>query len=351
MIKLQIEHWKDSMSKVRIKTTSYPNEKHGKLNSSPHSSQKIEKLYLKYNQHPIKAIRSDSITFENKSLISTFKQTPINAPKSMSELRKTASKEQIKRRKYEREVLQACSSQCISSLNMQDINPRFRTYRDPAAPPIICKAKTFNNYNELPNSRLKLVINDFIMEKDREALNYMERKIIEEVQQDQIKKDWHADNRSETLTRMVKVRKLNKTKEDKSGVKKIKSETERKEIYTSNRLQRLSIAKEQKVGMPVDYNESCGLIRAGVLLSERAQFPKSARQPMVKRVDSYNFPEPTLASFEVKPMIAEEYDKISQKEIYEQMKELDVFGKRVGGRKEKIGFPLIDLQKFQNKFF
>ena len=193
------------------------------------------------------------------------------------------------------------------------------------------------------------MVNDFIMERDKEALKHMEKKIIQEVQEEQVKKCWHVENRSEALARMGRVRKINKNKEEKAGVKKLKNNADRKNVCTSDRIQRLSLAKETKVGMPVDYNESFGLIRAGVLVSEKAKFPKSARQPVVKRVDSHNLSEFTLSSFEGKPVVVEEYDIISQQEIHEQMNELDVFEKKIGQKKEKLGFPHIDLEKFQNK--
>ena len=349
MFKLHPVPWNDPKVKVRVKTNAYFHEKHEIWNSLAHSSPKIAKFYLKYQQNFKNHVQTDSIPSENRSKNTISRPTPTQVINSPNDMKRSCSREQIKRRQLEREALQARSSQCISSLNLQEFNPRFSTYRDPAAPPVICKAKTFDNYNELPGSRLKLVVNDFIMERDKEALKYMEKKIIEEVQEEQVKKVWHVDNRTETLARMGRVRKMNKNKEEKAGVKKQKSDADRKNACTSDRLQRLSVAKEPKVGMPVDYNESFGLIRAGVLLSEKAKFPKSARQPMVKRVDSHNLSEFTFNSFEGKPVLVEEYDTISQQEIYEQMNELDVFEKKIGQKKERLGFPHIDLEKFKNK--
>jgi hypothetical protein len=343
MFKLQPEPWKDPKVKVRVKTNAYFHEKHEIWNSLAHSSPKVSKFYLKPQKKPGNS--SSLVPAESPS-------KPIMIiPQQCETLKRASSREQIKRRQLEREALQARSNQCITARNIPEVNPRFSTFKDPAAHPVICRAKTFDNYNELPENRLKLVINEFILEKDSEALKHMSKKIEEEVKHEEVVKDWHVKNRAESLARMKKQRKINKEREEMAGLDKIKQDSYRKQPSTSQRIQRLSVAKEVKVGFPVDYNESCGLLRAGVLSSEKAKFPKSAREPQIKKVSMNVLPEYSLSSSYQKPRIVEEYDQITLQEITDQMKELEKFEKRIGDKKDNLGFPHIDLEKFQKGNF
>ena len=337
MFKQRPEPWKDPKIKIRVKTNEYFHQKEEMWNSLAHSSPKISQFYLR-----------------------TQKNTDFPLPtqvKAEEIIKKPGSREQLKRRKLEREILQARSSQCISAYNNCDQKPIFSTFKDPAARPIICKAKTFDNYNELPENRLRLVVNEFILEKDTQALKYISKKIDEEVKEEELRSEWYKSNRARTLARMERQRAKNKIREDKAGVEKVKidDEDEKKSQKPpeSARLQRLSIAKGVKRGFPIDYIDSVGLLKAGVLQADKSMFPKSARNPQVKRTSSFPITaitDHTLNSNSSKLWDVKNIDEfLDFEEIKEQLEEMDKFDKRVKDMKERVGFPRIDLEKFQNK--
>lgn len=337
MFNLRPEPWKDPKIKVRVKTNEYFHQKEEMWNSLAHSSPKISQFYLK--------------TKKNTDCPLNPKPPQVQAEEI---IKKPGSRDQLKRRKLEREILQAKSSQCISALNNCEYKPVFSTYKDPAARPIICKAKTFDNYNELPENRLKLVVNEFILEKDAQALKFISKKIEDEVKEEELRSKWYKSNRACTLERMQRQRVKNKIREDKAGVEKVKIDEEDKKSQKapgSARIQRLSIAKEIKRGFPVDYPDSYGLLKAGVLQTDKSMFPKSARNPQVKRTSSFPITtDQTLNSHSSKLWDVKQIDDfLDFEEIKEQLEEMDKFDKRVKDMKERIGFPHIDLEKFQTK--
>lgn len=332
MFNIRPEPWNAPKVKIRVKTNEYFHQKNEMWNSLAHSSPKVSQFYLKQQK------KSDL----NETKAQVITEETVKRP---------GSRDQIKRRQLERKVLQARSSQCISSVNAGEFNPIFSTFKDPAARPIVCKAKTFDNYNELPENRLRLVVNDRILERDAQALNYISKKIGDEIKEEEIKLEWHKDNREKSIARMQRQRAKNKIREDKAGVEKIKIEESKKEKAPgSARIQRLSIAKEVKRGMPIDYVDSYGLLKAGVLQSEKSMFPKSARNPQVKRTSSFPVTEQTLNSQSSKLWDNKQpEDYLDLQEIQEQLQEMDKFDKRVREIKERRGFPHIDLEKFQTK--
>lgn len=332
--------WKEAQRKYPQKCAEYFHQRDGIWNSLAHSSPKIAQFYLKPN-----------LEFNNKNKNST---SPTTATSIENTVRKAASRERIKKRKLEREILQAKSSQCLLSYHINDdIQPVFSTFRDPASKPISKLIGSFDKYNELPEDRLKLVVNRKILKKDEEALSFISKKIAKEFEEVQQKKEWHKSIREQSLTRMRKRRKENKIYEEKAGIEKIKLIQKAITPMSNTRIQSLSIAKIVKIGYPEDYSESYGLLKAGIISSGRSINPKSARKPVMKKTDSFPVffnekQDDLLADMKKVPEVKIDEEVFSIEEIKESKKELNEFNRRFGELKGRVGFPHIYLEKYKS---
>lgn len=330
--------WKEEQRKYPPKHAEYFHQRDGIWNSLVHSSPKIAQFYLKPNLE---------FTIKNSTSQTTL-------PSEENTARNTESRERIKRRKLEREILQAKSSQCLPGFILkEDMQPVFTTFKDPASRPISKQIGRFENYNELPEDRLKLVVNKKILKKDSEALSLISKKLAKELGEEAQRKEWHMAIRQQTLTRMKNKRDYNQVYEEKTGLEKIKFGHKTSTPLPSARIQSLSLAKGVKVGYPEDYAETFGLLKAGTLYSGKSVHPKSARKPMVKKSETYpiQVDDKTggLIAFEQKDNeIKYEEEILTEQEIKESMRELNEFNKRFGELKGRVGFPQIYLEKYKN---
>ncbi|OMJ77155.1 hypothetical protein SteCoe_23296 [Stentor coeruleus] len=334
--------WKEGQIKYPQKSTEYFHQRDGIWNSLAHSSPKISQFYLKPNFE-----LNNKIKIQNST-------SPTTSTSIENTIRKTASRERIKKRKLEREILQAKSSQCLLSFHIKDdVQSIFSTFKDPASKPINKMIGSFNNYNELPEDRLKLVVNRRILKKDAEALSLISKKIAKEFEEEKQKKEWHKSIREQSLTRMRKRRKENQIYEQKAGIEKIKPIQKATTPVPNMHIKSLSIAKSVKIGYPEDYSESYGLLKAGVISSGRSIHPKSSRKPAMKKTDSFPVlinENPDEFSAENKKNTEIKFDEevFTIEEIKESYKELNQFHKRFGELKGRVGFPHIYLEKYKN---
>jgi hypothetical protein len=338
MNELYPKPWNEPERRYKPKYNEYFHEKEDIFNSLAHSSPKMSEFYLK----PLSAKKACA------------SPVPENTGSSQCSMRRVMSRERMQKRKHERELLQAKSNQCLPGFNSKiSENPQFATYKNPSQRPISNKIGSFDNYLDLPEQRLKLVINQRILKMDEKALETMSKKIQKELEDQKIQNQWHQKNREKTLIRMKKKQKKNREIEKKTGLSKVKIQQEIVNDDQSARINCLSVPKQAKVGFPEDYLDSYGLLKAGFLYSGKSIHPKSARRPVIKRKNV--FPSYDDQVFNTVPTVPELIEVIKEPklltslEIEESMKELDEFNTKFGEIKGCIGFPQIYLEKYKSK--
>lgn len=334
MNKFLPQPWQQPVRKYPAKYNQYFHEADNKLNSLPHSSAKIAEFYLKPNSlHKAQS----SAGPESTSTENTF--------------RKINSRERIHRRMYERELLQAKSSQCLPTFKVsENLNVNFATYKDPAKKSINSKIAGFDNYLELSQNRLKLVVNDKILKMDEEAVERISEKISQEVEKEKLIKAWHVENREKILETLKKQQKINAEYEKKNGLVKIKVARNKVIKPPSARINTLSVAKTVKSGYAQDYLDSYGLLNAGVLKSGKSMHPKSARRSIHKKTEYFpvyeDLYDPELLRKQESLEPKREIDIYKPEDIQESMQELNEFHRRFGELKGRVGFPQIHLESF-----
>ena len=174
MKNLQPQPWFEHQIKHQPKNNQYFHEKHDRLNSIAHSSPKIAEFYLKPLMENKKKLEISLGTFKTQE----------------NTTRSEHSRNRLCRRIHERELLQAKSSQCLSIFKTKDDGvPMFTTFKDPGSSPISNKKGNFYNYLDLPDERLKLVINEKILKMDEQALECISKKLQQEIEQEQIRRN------------------------------------------------------------------------------------------------------------------------------------------------------------------
>ena len=225
----------------------------------------------------------------------------------------------------------------------------FTTFKDPASRPICEKNDLFyKNLTDLPETRLKLFINQKVLKNDEEALMRISSKLAEE-EREELKRQQNLTEFRNNLLTAGQNRKLQmQTLQNRCGLETLNLRKNQSWTVTA-RINSLAQPKSIKRGFAEDYIDSCGLLKAGILEGGKSVMPKSARIPGSKICSPFPFPSGNeVKSFTLgKRFEIQGKEVYSQKEIRECMKDINDFHDRIGKGKGKVGFPQIFLEKYK----
>ncbi|OMJ85595.1 hypothetical protein SteCoe_13074 [Stentor coeruleus] len=225
--------------------------------------------------------------------------------------------------------------------------------KDPGSKPLCDKSASFNqNFYNLPESRLKLVVTDTIIKNDQAALKRMSQKLEAEEFMEDKKQQWLCDFRNNILTSNAKKKQNTEELQKKTGLVKFNPMPHMHRHSTTERIETLAIPKSITKGFAEDYSESYGLLGAGILETGRSILPKSARVPGYKSSSGFSqYANDKKQGFYRNRgfCIGKNSNEVfSNKEVKECMKEINEFHKRYGELKGRVGFPQIYLEKYKN---
>ena len=227
--------------------------------------------------------------------------------------------------------------------------PLFYSFKDPGRHPICDKNACFDRkYYELPENRLKLLVNQRILNMDQAALNHITYKLAQEQYEESEKAKKYSEFRKRVITAAATRKKNSEILQAKTGLIRYMPAHKQYACKSSERIGLLSLPKTIKKGYAEDYIDSYGLLKAGLLETGNSVLPKSARIPsskifspfplqIVKRNKQYS--KTNCNSKED----VEENKIYSNDEIQECMKEITAFHIKFGELKGRVGFPKIYL--------
>ena len=229
--------------------------------------------------------------------------------------------------------------------------PLFYSFKDPGKRPICDKNACFDKkYCELPENRLKLLVNQKILNMDQAALSHISSKLAQEQLEENEKAKKYSEFRKQLLTATATRRKNIEILQARTGLLRYTAPYTQCTSNSSARIGLLSIPKTSKKGFAEDYSDSYGLLKAGLLESGSSVLPKSARLPTGKVYSPFPLQIVKRNKHHCKmggitKDRNEEQDIYSNDEIRECMKEITEFHKRFGELKGRVGFPQIYLDK------
>ena len=169
----------------------------------------------------------------------------------------------------------------------QDLNTSKRPigfiFKDPGMKPFCDKVGSFDIiYNELPESRLKLLVNPKILKNDANGIDLIYKKIEKEYEFESEKMTRHLESRKKLMTATKNRQKTTEELQARTGLVKHKNNEKTNDFNATARTQSLAFPKTIKKGFAEDFIDTYGMLAAGRLKTGNSFLPKSARVPSCK---------------------------------------------------------------------
>ncbi|CAG9331685.1 unnamed protein product [Blepharisma stoltei] len=340
--------WDEPKKKIRIKTSKYFHEKDQLWGSLEHTSPKMWKFYLKQNspQNIAEPKRPNTASFiPQKSLSGDDLFQKIKEKETSLSSKRTCSTSQTPKSSYL-------------------ANGKALTYKNPNSKVLHKNLQAFDQYNDLPSNKLKILLDPRIVKLDEKGVRSIQKKLEEEQKEEEKKENWIKENRYKTIATFLKKQQYSKDLQERSGLRYIRCGPEKCSPTITDRLAILSTPKSKKQIKPEDLLDARGLLTIDYedAIREVSGFPRASKTSQLALRKSEIFPIPlslqqtdrissktpksksTTRSFSVHSKKC----ALSQTEIKEGLKDINDFHKKFGELKGRVGFPQIDLEKYKS---
>ena len=222
---------------IHIKDNSYFHQKDDLINSFVHSSPKMKRFYLNSTLTPPRT--SDQSTSSIQSNTQALRELALKRLQDRKLERESVRYKQLQQRCHQR----AYSTE--NSVRLVSAN---------------CRQDSFENYNALPISKVKLLINDTVIRSEERSVKRFSRALEAEAEARKEKQAFLNDSKSDLQRFLKKRRAATSQLEQMSGIVRIRVGRNYHVPIVTERVAELAKSRPVKQSNPFMYSDTAGLI-------------------------------------------------------------------------------------------